>query len=192
MKNFRLLTAALLIFNIVLLSAGFKCGGATSKDAINEAAKASYRLPVLTGNAADAVLRGFNEGKISLELKDKIADPLSKMAKATPAIIETVAALEKLQTELDALNAKTGKTDDDKTRVAALRTDIGGKFSALKILFNQKIVASFLDVLSAFKLLSPDAAATVAVAVEALRLVLVTIGRNFDIPKAANLSAVKI
>lgn len=143
----------------LVLFAAFVNVACPKKDAIREAAKASYRLPAATNDLIDRVKAGVANGVITPAQARAIGGILDPVATAELALVRLVRAA-------DAIYRKTGTIPAD-------------QMARIKILFDSQIVTPFLKLLEMTKLLSPDASAMLGTAIAGVRLFLSTIGGGF-------------
>jgi hypothetical protein len=126
------------------------------KSSLRQAVEASYRLPGLTNDLIKDVREGRDRGIISPEQASKFGDLLNKMATAELAYIDAVKVIQAA--------ADHGQNPAP------------GQLSNLQLIFDTGIVGPFLDVLTLAKVVSSSQSKAILLAVEAVRLLLRTIG----------------
>jgi hypothetical protein len=144
--------AALAIFCVILTAACPK------KDAIREAAKASYRLPGATVDLENAIKSGHDQGVISADLARKFGDALEPAARAEKTLVVLVRAADKI-------HQQTGSVP------AAQMSEITKTIDA--------IIVAVSDSIKIFHLLPANAQAILNVTLTAVRVLLQTIGGGF-------------
>jgi hypothetical protein len=152
----KILVTCLLLFSISFV-AGFK--GCAKKDAIREAAKASYRLPGSTNDLIDAIKTGVSKGVFTPAQARQFGDILEPITQAEITLVQLVRAA-------NAVYQKTGSIPAD-------------QMSRIRILFDEQIVRPFARILEQYKILSPESSAILQTAIAAVRLLLNTVGTGF-------------
>lgn len=151
-KLFQFTIAALLIWTVVITAACPK------QDAINKAAKASYRLPGATVDLENAIKSGREQGIISADLARKFGDALLPAGQAEQTLVVLVRAASKVYKQTGAVPA--------------------AQMSQITALIDT-IITAVSSVISIFNLLPPNAQALLNVALTAVRVLLQTIGGGF-------------
>lgn len=152
MKILRIPIVVLLLFSIAFLMACPK------KDAVRQAAKASYRLPGSTNDLIARIKDGVARGIFTpaeARRAGAILEPLADAEIAFVRIVRTAEIVYRTTGAIDAVNLKL----------------IQDKYS--------EIVDLFLDLLEFTKVLSPENRAFLDVAIASVRLFLRTIGIGF-------------
>lgn len=151
-------TFRFLIAVVVLVSA-FYATACPKKDAIRKAAEASYRLPGLTNDVISKIEEARAKGLLSVDQVRTAGGIISPIAKAEVTFVQLVKSAHEIQ-----------------KRTGTIPADMLGRIRAM---LDGDIIGPFIKLLEFHKLLSPEAAAAIGVALTALRLVLQTIGGGF-------------
>ena len=145
------LLLSLLVIYTVLLSA------ACPQNATREAAKASYSLSGLTVDVAKGTARAYQDGIIGIETKDRIANYLKTISIGGKRFNNT----------LEIFVKESGEN---------LPTD---KLAILNTIFNDEVIAPFLEILTALKVLPSEKAQYLRTAIAALRSSILIISAGF-------------
>ena len=144
---------------LTILAAVILTGACPKKDAIREAAKASYRLPAITNDLILKVDKARDAKLITLEQERKFGEILFPIAQAEKSFVQAVKAAE-------AIYRQTGQVP-------------AGELARIRAMLDDQIIRPFLAVLDQYKLLGPNASAMLSAAIAAARLALQTIGSGF-------------
>jgi hypothetical protein len=156
-----------LVINCLLFTTG-----CPKKDVIRNAVDASYRLPAMTNDMISQVDDAYVKGFIDLDTVHKIGAATNKLAKAEKIFVDMVAAANKVYIQTGSYSA----------------ADI----SNIKIYFDSQLIAPFLDVLETLKLISGNTSALILTAIDAVRVLLQTIGKGLDSSAAKALPAATV
>lgn len=149
--NFGIVVA--LIFSILATTACPK------KDAVRKAAEASYRLPGLTNDVIAKIEDALSKNLITVDQARTAGGIINPIAKAEVTFVALVRSAHEIQ-----------------KRTGTIPADMLGK---IRTMLDADIIGPFIKLLEFHKLLSPEAAAAIGVALTALRLILTTIGTGF-------------
>lgn len=164
MKNlYRVPIVCLILFSIAFVIACPK------KDAVREAAKASYRLPGSTNDLIDRIREGVTKGIFTPAEARKAGEILERAADLEILFVQAVKTAERIY-------RTTGQ-------IPTL------EFQAINSKYDE-IIDAFLDLLEFVRVLSPDDRAFIDAAVAGVRLFLRTIGVGFKFASVNKLTAI--
>lgn len=146
----RFILSLLIIYSLLLVTA------CPSKGALEKAFNQSANIGKLASASAVTVGDLYKAGVISLETKDQIAEKLAQIVTSGTQVHGVIKALaEKYKGQVDNITA------DERNN--------------LDLLFSREIVEPFLAILTSLKLLSPNTAKQILVAVALLRSAIMTV-----------------
>lgn len=151
--TFNRIMVVFLLLVMFVLGSGFSCSG-DKRSAFEKGFAASVRVSATGASAGEAIIKAYNDGTISLETKNKIFDKLGLISTGGRQFHNILAGL-------------VLKYPDGRVPAADLEP--------LNLLFAREVYGPLTDILGLAGVLTASQRATIELAMEGLRLVIMTI-----------------